>query len=480
MISKYKNVAVIYGGKGRKYADIFHKSISKISEAERYPICSRLIMESILTRELLSDVIELFRQSEFCVGFLTADDIVLSPGKKYRLRQNVVFELGMALMQVGRERCILLSDFDSRAEGFELPSDMNSLEIRQFSPDQINEVIHDAIEKILQDSKVSIVSGTSSELIPQYDDLLTRNVYFVDYENLFMNRQARLANGNNNYFQIMLKLWYEECQSLPHYDERCIYLLERLCFLPLFGCSDEVNDFMRKTADLIDTYKIWDLNYYHHNKTLLNFVRDLIQGVIEYSHIKTLKMEDKSPAFKKVLDNFLAQTVPDETACNPLILLVYYNYIGLAYLKLSDAEAANKAFLHAAEYEKRVYDTSMQIWGGFLYYNMARTYVSLGDPKQAYTLFKTVIPIRERWLRKTSFHTEIRNALSFEYFLAQISYFEMCGENGILTETELQQEYELLEKQLEAYIEESNSLDTLVQIRQRLNAKKETLLKKDQ
>ena len=146
---------------------------------------------------------------------------------------------------------------------------------------------------------------------------------------------------------------------------------------------------------------------------------------------------------------------------------------------LSDAAAANRAFRHAAEYEKRVYDTSMQIWGGFLYYNMARTYVSLGDSKQAYTLFQTVIPIRERWLRKTSFHTEIRNALSFEYFLAQISYFEMCGENGILTETELQQEYELLGKQLEAYIEESNSLDTLVQIRQRLNAKKETLLKKD-
>ncbi|MFR5701600.1 MAG: hypothetical protein ACLUD0_06825 [Eubacterium ramulus] len=59
-------------------------------------------------------------------------------------------------MQIGRERCILLSDFDSRAAGFELPSDMNSLEneIRQFGPDDINkEVIHDAIEKILQNSR---------------------------------------------------------------------------------------------------------------------------------------------------------------------------------------------------------------------------------------------------------------------------------------------------------------------------------------
>ena len=111
MISKYKNVAVIYGGKGRNYAEALQKSILKISDEERYPICSKLIMETILTSELLSDVMELFRQSEFCVGFLTADDVVLSENQTYRLRQNVVFELGMALMQIGRERCILLSDF---------------------------------------------------------------------------------------------------------------------------------------------------------------------------------------------------------------------------------------------------------------------------------------------------------------------------------------------------------------------------------
>ena len=36
MISKYKNVAVIYGGKGRNYAEAFHKSILKISDEKRY------------------------------------------------------------------------------------------------------------------------------------------------------------------------------------------------------------------------------------------------------------------------------------------------------------------------------------------------------------------------------------------------------------------------------------------------------------
>ena len=166
-------------------------------------------METILTSELLSDVMELFRQSEFCVGFLTADDVILSENQTYRLRQNVVFELGMALMQLGRERCILLSDFDSRAAGFELPSDMNSLEIRQFDPDDINEVIHDAIEKILQNSKISIVSGTCSELIPQYDNLLTRETYYINYENLFLSKQARMVNGSSNYFQQILRQWYE-------------------------------------------------------------------------------------------------------------------------------------------------------------------------------------------------------------------------------------------------------------------------------
>ncbi len=191
--------------KGRNYAEALQKSILKISDEERYPICSKLIMETILTSELLSDVMELFRQSEFLRRFLTADDVVLSENQTYRLRQNVVFELGMALMQIGRERCILLSDFDSRAAGFELPSDMNSLEIRQFDPDDINKVIHDAIEKILQNSKISIVSETCSELIPQYDNLLTRETYYINHENLFLSKQARMVNGKQQLLSANIK-----------------------------------------------------------------------------------------------------------------------------------------------------------------------------------------------------------------------------------------------------------------------------------
>ena len=148
----------------------------------------------------------------------------------------------------------------------------------------------------------------------------------------------------------------------------------------------------------------------------------------------------------------------------------------MTYLKLSKAQEAKVAFEQASQYESRV-DMSMQIWGGFLYYNMARTCVLLGDLKNANTLFKKAIRIRERWLKVTSFHTKIRNALSFEYFLAKLSYLEMCDENGLLTKAEIQQEYALLEKEIDSYSEEDNSIETLIEIRKRLNKKRQDLTK---
>ena len=49
---------------------------------------------------------------------------------------------------------------------------MNSLEIRQFDPDDINKVIHDAIGKILQKQQnIHCIWKRFQNLIPQYDNL---------------------------------------------------------------------------------------------------------------------------------------------------------------------------------------------------------------------------------------------------------------------------------------------------------------------
>lgn len=77
MISHYKTVSIVYGGNARIYAEKLNDRIVDLSETDRYPIRSKIIMENILTQELLSEVINLFKQSELCVAFLTADDTAM-------------------------------------------------------------------------------------------------------------------------------------------------------------------------------------------------------------------------------------------------------------------------------------------------------------------------------------------------------------------------------------------------------------------
>ena len=44
MIQGYKNISIIYGGTGREYAQTLKKKIEDISNAERFPICARVII----------------------------------------------------------------------------------------------------------------------------------------------------------------------------------------------------------------------------------------------------------------------------------------------------------------------------------------------------------------------------------------------------------------------------------------------------
>ena len=263
MIQGYKNISIIYGGTGREYAQTLKNKIEDISNAERFPICARVINDRVLTRELLHDVMKQFKECDFCVAFFTKDDSCLVENtKKTRLRQNVIFELGMALIELGRERCIFLSDFDINDPDFELPSDMNSLEILNFKNSDINAVLDDVIDKILHLSRQSIISGNKTDKIPRYDHLLTRTEYRIDYENIFLERPITLASEGQAFFNDTLTYWKDECENLPHFDEKCIFLLERLGFLPAFGKNQEVNNFLEQAEVLIEKYSENDINYY--------------------------------------------------------------------------------------------------------------------------------------------------------------------------------------------------------------------------
>ena len=102
MLKRYKILSIVYGGSGAKYADEMNALITRRSAEERYPISTKIVMENILTGDLLTNITELFTQTEFCLTFLTADDCCITPkGEKvYRIRQNVIFELGMAIFRL--------------------------------------------------------------------------------------------------------------------------------------------------------------------------------------------------------------------------------------------------------------------------------------------------------------------------------------------------------------------------------------------
>lgn len=476
MIQKYKDVSIIYGGSGRRYAEALNDKLSKISKEERYPIQATIINEKILTRELLTDVMHLFKESEFCVTFLTKEDCCMVGGmEKKRLRQNVVFEMGMALIELGRERCILLSDFDVKESDFDLPSDMNSLEILPFDGENLDGILDDIVEKLLELSQTSLITGVNNDTIPRYDNLLTRKEYWVDYENIFVERPITFASEGKDFFNDTLAYWITECKSLPHYDEKCIYLLERIGFLPIFGKISASVDFMEQVEELTESYYPSDIKYYG-DAELLDFTKNLVQCVIDYTTLKT--KDTNAPGrvrkYKSLLQNMLSEGVPDCEQVNPLIMVAYYDYLGLTYLRIYRSESnendllkAKEAFLSALKFVTSV-DLSMQIWSGFLNYNLARVFSELGDSDKAEKYYKKAIKIRNRWIKTSSYNVTVRNALSFEYFIAKIDYIDMCQKFGLMSSDEIQTEYSYVEKELNAYSDIDDKLDQLIYIRKLL------------
>lgn len=485
MIQRYKDVSIIYGGSGREYAEALNDRILTLSEEEHYPIKATMINERILTRELLSDVIALFKESEFCVAFLTEEDCSLSEnGEKKRLRQNVVFEIGMAIIELGRERCILLSDFDTEKPDFELPSDMNSLEIKCFEKKDFSNVLGDIIEKLLKFSQHSVVTGVEVEDIPQYDYLLSRLEYRIDYENIFVDRPVTLATEGHDFFFDTLTYWIDECSCLPHYDEKCIYLLERIGFLPIFGKIPAAVDFLKKSENLIEDYHNSDIKYYG-NTELLEFTRNTVLCVIEYTVLKTKNQSgvDLFREYKNLLQNFQSEEVPETDSINPLILEAYYDYVGLTYLRLYNLEKTKEHLQNALEsFEKATIfaseiDMSLQIWSGFLTYNIARVLAELNQPSEAEKNYKKAIKIRGRWLKNTNYNITVRNALSYEYFIARIGYLDLCQKYNLMTSDEIRIEYGYVEKELNIYSDMDEKLYQLMNIRKMLQKRIEVLKK---
>lgn len=483
MLKRYKLVSIIYGGSGARYAAAMNDLILQRSEGERYPITSKIVMESVLTGDLLTNITNLFKETEYCLTFLTADDCCLKDGEKvYRLRQNVVFELGMAIYRLGRENCILLSDFDPHQEGFDLPSDLKGVDIKVFSPNNMEAVFEDVLKKLL-----TLSGKSNNNVVPQYDKLLEREEHYVDYGELFSSCSA-LDSKEESYLKSVLKYWEEECESFLHFEERCLYFLERIGFIGMFGRNDWVNAFLERIKALTSHYSRQDIAYC--GKSNVSFLQNLTAVVREYVQSKITAKHSQDVDYESLLHMLLLEPAEACDVKNPLALTVYYDYLGLLYLHLYETRGneehlreATLCFGKVVESYAEHTDLGLRIWSGFVGYNLARCHLlqyrlwsQPEDAKNALKYFSFASIIRKSWLKQTSFHQVIRSALSYEYFICKIDEINANTALNRKSPEEIAREYALLERELESFLLKSEQLERLVFIQDLLAERQRAVL----
>lgn len=484
MLKRYNLVSIIYGGSGAAYAKRMHEMILNRSEQERYPIAAKIVMENILTGDLLTSITQLFTQTEICIAFLTADDCCLiENGQAKRLRQNVVFELGMAIYRLGREKCILLSDFDPKDPTVELPSDLKGMDIKPFTQQTQAQVFEDVLDKVLQ------LNAMGSDIAAiRYDHLLEREDYFINYEDLFNACSHLDAREGTGYLKGVLKYWMDECKSFTNYEERCLYFLERIAFLPMFGRHNWVDQWLLEMEDLLHSYRKSDIAYC--GKKQLDFMRNVAFAV---SNFMRLKLQTDSArtyrAYTDLLDQLTMEPAEESGVTNPLALTVYYDYLGLLHMLLfdlkknrKDLEEAIRCFSLILDQYVEHTDMSLSIWSGFVGYNLARCYMKryplTGDPadaKKAQKFIRNASLIRKGWLSGTSFHATIRSAMSYEYFICKAEQIGMMTIQEDYSEEDVRGEYKRLEGELESYLIQDEQLERLRFVQELLKTRMEKL-----
>lgn len=479
MLKKYKLVSIVYGGSGTQYAKEMNELILRRSEEQRYPITSQIVMESVLTGDLLTSITDLFTQTEYCLAFLTADDCCLKGEEKvYRLRQNVVLELGMAIYRLGRSNCILLSDFDPARPDVELPSDLKGVDIKYFSPDEREQVFEAVLNKVLQ------LTSDEDHTIPKYDKLLERTEHYVNYRELF-SAASMLESREDAYLQSVLQHWLKECASFPYFEERCLYFLERIGFVSMFGRHDWVFRFLDGIKDLTDRYRQTDVAYC--GKKQIAFLHNVTRVVREFAQIKTHEGRSPVEEYEELVDMLESEPAEGSGVTNPLALTVYYDYLGLLNLLLYEIKQEPALLQEATRCFKLVIDEyaadtdlGLKIWAGFVRYNLARCYLlqyklwqKPEDAQLAQKHFVGACRIRKDWLSQTHFHQVIRSALSYEYFICKIDEINARAMLQGKSAEETRQEYLLLERELETYMLKSEQLERLVFIQSLLEKRRQ-------
>jgi hypothetical protein len=377
-------------------------------------------------------VVDIFKNIDAALVFMTEDDFGISKkewnkikGSKLsagdlikrmskRPRQNVVFELGFIVARVGGGNYRIFAK-----RNIEIPSDIQGKYIESdVSTANIAAIIKEFIEQNL-----------NLEKRPNPIDDIN---YHLDYSNLTIDHEDFLTSFDSEYAE------------LDRDDDKLVYLFERIVFDSYFQKPEWWQEKYKSLSE--DDKKIV------YGKKLLDEVTKYMRSWMppertDFNAIYTCA---------KNLENLLSE-IKNYEPINPIIKIVAFDYLGLAFHKLGIRnqqdkskkveyyEKAKSALNECKKLANKFDDPHLPLWLGYASFNLARSFNELSKMEpQKYSTFKwkemfdEAIRFRSN-LKNTRYKlpVEIKEGLDTEYLHAKaerINRAEVDSQNKLKEE----------------------------------------------
>ena len=442
MISKYKNISIIYGGSGAECAEAIHQNLIQNHVSFYYPIKSLIMKKEILSSANIMETVQnIISNSSACVIILTFDDI-----DNTRVRQNVLIELGMALAYIKKENCFFLCDKHELPDDF--PSDLKGF----VNPNYFDK---SNLEHTAECTAKEIISHLSLECT---ENICFNYPYQYNRKILADIPNEILEKGMIAQLHGILDEWIKIIKEFDFVSERIMYILERIEYLPVFNNDANMERFLNEAYDLITPTKTDIANG---NSEKYVDVCNFIKCLIDYTQLKTRKdvmnyisnpgnnkRQDEAcyKRFRRIskdINEFIA-TFQNSGQYNWLIQIAAYDYAALADLKqLKHIKPSDDEYMVILDKAIRNFDSAIKIakkqdiqsdnmWLGYLAFNIARAYALkfkiTKNPELIeliYDYLEHCIEIRHTWVIRNPFHGIFATALSYEYFLASKYDYEL-------------------------------------------------------
>ena len=476
MIDKYKKISIIYGGSGVECAREINNRLKKLHDEEMFPVKSHIIANQILGgSNIFRDVKDAISQSALSIIILTFDDV-----NGTRIRQNVLIELGMALMTVPHtDNCIFLSEKYPLPDDF--PSDLKGwINPNYFDKNNLNEIA----DKVC--SEVKRMLGCRS-----HSNILSSQSYLYDYGNILNDIPNSIFEEKSDIqLEHILDCWQDNIASFDFVSERIMYVAERIKFFPDFNSNNKFFAFLNNVRGLI---KAKEIDYDKWGASYINTACTLIDTILDYTDIKLRKdvircMKDpksnlalaeecagKFSAIVYKLQKIINKTEDrsKEYNYNWLLLTLAYEYLALAKMKvLNFVDSYSDDNLNTLNYVIACYEKVIEIsedyggpssnlWLGYAQYDLTRAYEYVYRITGNTDILEKIrnyshssIVTRRDWCKINSFKGVFTNALSFEYFLVRKHELEMrftIDGYSPTTKTQMIKDIESLDEELKQY-----------------------------